>query len=366
MAEIADPFAKINDPFKAQARPQIGAAAAVPQEARDPQTGIRFGGSAATAAEIPEGPNWKEAQATLVQLEKDGVPETDPRYQQALKERGLGLARLTTGGYQFAAPRGLSQNIATEAAPKAASVISRLLPGATKRAEQAITKIAPSFDKDKIGQSVLAALRPNYDALYATRSRELAKVGLMEEGPQKTAAFRKVYQDAKYADLREFEDSPLGKKVIATTSRYSDVPKINPKSFMDQAFRSPQDVRDLKQLFKGNQQAVEQTAAQYASSELKGILENAKATSVTEANPLKSEAGNVATALTRWRVQNSDWLKEVPATKQVVDDFVDNMVAVAKTQKNFKIATVAGMTLGLFEEGYHPFSWVGRLMGGVE
>lgn len=247
-----------------------------------------------------------------------------------------------------------------------ASVVGRVLPGATRRAEEKISDLGPSLDKDEIGKQVLTSLRPNYDALHATRGAELARVAQMEDGPARTAAFRKVYNDPKYAELKKFEESPLGQKVIADTTKYSNAPKINPKSFLNQAFKSPQDVRDLKELFNGDQVAVESVARRYVSSELKEILDVAKAPAATEANPLKSEAGSVATNLIRWRAQNSDWLKLVPETEKAVNTFIDNVFAVAKTQKQFKYAASAAAALGLTEAGFHPFGLFSRLFGGVE
>lgn len=252
-------------------------------------------------------------------------------------------------------------------ASKATEIASHIVPGATRRAEEKILSLGPSLDKDAIGRGVLSSLRPDYDALYAERKLLLDKVANdMEEGPQKTAAFRKIYQDPKFSEIKRIEENPLGAKVIATTTRYSSTPKINPKDFLKQAFRSPQDVRDLKSLFNGDQNAVEKVATRYVASDLKSVMDQARTASATEANPFKSEAGNIAASLERWRVKNSDWLKEVPQTKKAVDTFVDNMVAVAKTQKHFKYALAAGATLGMFEGGFHPFSWLSRLFGGVE
>jgi hypothetical protein len=298
----------------------------------------------------------------------DAEIENDPEWQASAKSlsRAVSSNESSMAIGNVVAPAAVS--LGAKAAKPAGNILSRLIPGATGRAKAALAKIAPSLDKDAIGQDVLKNLLPNYDALHATRAAQLAKVAnTMEEGPAKTAAFREVYQDPRFAALKKIEENPLGKKVTDTTTQYSSVPKVNPHNFVKQAFKTPKDVRDLRELYNGDQTAVEQVASKYVVSELKRVMAPAEAAAKTEMDPLKGKSGRLAAALQEWRHSPAaDFLKEVPATKQVTDDFIDSVTKVAQTQKAAKITAVSGLTLGLWTEGEHAWSFIKGLLGGVE
>lgn len=71
----------------------------LPPETKDPYLGIRMGGErdSSMTYQTPEGPTWEAATKTLQQLDTQGVPHNDPRYQKAIKDRALGFERLTSG-----------------------------------------------------------------------------------------------------------------------------------------------------------------------------------------------------------------------------------------------------------------------------
>ena len=77
-----------------------------------------------------------------------------------------------------------------------------------------------------------------------------------------------------------------------------------------------------------------------------------------EVNPFKSQSGRMAEAVNAWlKSPQQEWLNEVPQTKAAVQNFAQGLTDTAKAQAKLKLGIFGLATGGLFEEGFHPWSW---------
>ena len=171
-----------------------------------------------------------------------------------------------------------------KAIPKAYAAASQLvkdvMPGAAGRVMDEVSKVGTITDKSKLGSRIMQSLRPNYDAMYAERGKHLESVapaskyiGAEETEQAKLNAARvKVYNDPKYEELRKFENTSLGRKIVADTTKYSNVPRLDPKDLPRKVFYSAQSVKDMRELLGTSmphpQDAVESFAAEHAAQSL--------------------------------------------------------------------------------------------------
>lgn len=72
-------------------------ASAFPQTNDPAANVIHDTGSGASGGVVPPGPTWENAQQRLIALSQAGKGPGDPEYDQAIKDRALGLDRLTSG-----------------------------------------------------------------------------------------------------------------------------------------------------------------------------------------------------------------------------------------------------------------------------
>ena len=216
-------------------------------------------------------------------------------------------------------------------APTIGRVTSEAMPGAAQKALGSVSKVGPVTDRSVLGSRMMKDLRPNYDASFAQRAQELERVAPSnkyitadeKERGALNALRRKVYNDPKYAELKKFEDSALGKQVVADTTNYSNVPKLDPFNLPPKAFKSAQTVSDLKDLLSGAyanpQDAVESFAGEHAAQSLYEVTRG-------------KDIGQAASAAEQWVVKNRAWLNETPVTKALAEHYVDQLKSVAKTQ----------------------------------
>jgi hypothetical protein len=351
-----------------------GPAAVVAPEQTDAELpGVHFGGSTVASSEIPPGPSWEEAQQKLIALEKQGVPKTDPRYQQATREKALGLDRLSTGGLALGGARGAGPALERGASAVGSAIgdtamargVGRILPGASAKAESAIKNIGtPTGKFDPLGSDILqGTVGKEYGPLYDQRASALSRAAHISDEAERTKSFRNIYNDAKYAKLREFENTPLGKKLTATTGRFSEITRADPAKVPNMVFDTPQSVRDFRQLVNGDQTQVEQYARQYAVESINKIIPNKS----LEANPFgMGTIGKAAEAVEKWmKSPQQEWLSEVPETKKSVEQFEEGLRDTAKAQRALRIGAFGLAGFGLFEEGFHPWGWVKSFVGGM-
>lgn len=209
--------------------------------------------------------------------------------------------------------------------------VSAVAPGATARATGEISKVGPVTDKSALGKRMVDDLRPDYDKAYAMREAELNRVapgssyiGADEAAQAKLNRARQgVYNDPKFKDLKDFEESRLGKTVTATTGRYSPVPRLDPHNLPQNAFRSADSVSDLRDLLKSKyphpQDAVENFAQEHTANSL---FDATRGKDIKEA----ADAGE------KWLADNRAWLRETPVTKAMAEHFVQRLRTVAKAQ----------------------------------
>ena len=175
----------------------------VPDE-KDPALGIHFGGSHLTSSTIAEGPTWEQAQQRLVALQNAGVSEDDPRFKQAMKDKALGLQRLTGSAAEgFATLGGISAGgaAAGKVIPFAAgkfSDIAGAVTGATaKTAQEGVRDVA--LDEAR----AVAASRGQEATQYRARLDAITKAQKQLESQPATAESRAYNQALRHAPFSE-------------------------------------------------------------------------------------------------------------------------------------------------------------------
>lgn len=132
--------------------------------------------------ETPEGPTWREATNTLQELEKQGVPKTDPRYQKAIKDRALGFERLTSGSGSALAFGG-----------KGAS---------------AAQKLAKGFDASKV-PSIVEKLENKFPSVAKFTGKTAEQEAARHEGELKAEQQAKTLEAARAADVVKVQQKAL-------------------------------------------------------------------------------------------------------------------------------------------------------------
>lgn len=292
--------------------------------------------------------------------------QSDPNWQQAAKATSRavsaeGTAMATMGGTELVAGE-IVPLVASRIGQAAKETISPVLPGATRRAEEALAKIAvPTGKFDPLGQQILKeTVGGEYSTLYDQRASLLGRAAHIADEDERRKAFREIYQSPDFAALRKFEQTPLGKKLTATTGRYSEVVKADPAKIPDMVFDTPQSVRDFRQLLGGDQTRVEEFARRYAAEAINKRLPEKG----FEFRLFQSQASQASRAVDAWlKDPKQEWLDEVPETKAAAEQFAQGLRDAAKAQQIFRFG-VLGLGAGtLFEEGFHPWSWLRSGLG---
>lgn len=204
-------------------------AAIVQPESKDPYLGITFGGSKVTSSEVPPGPTWEEAQKTLLALDKEGVPSSDPRYKQALKDKALGLQRLTSNGQDIALGAGIGGGLikgaegAAKLVPKALGAADRLVSrGATKAAEEASTA-SEGIRSDIVSTaSKNAAAKESEAAAAEKKAADIAKLQADIRARQPAIAAERAAAQAPgkvLAEGRAVSENPASVRAADVTQR---------------------------------------------------------------------------------------------------------------------------------------------------
>jgi hypothetical protein len=211
-------------------------------------------------------------------------------------------------------------------------IVQSIKPGATAEATGKVSTIGPlvadTNEGGTLGQRMMGELRPNYEQLWDARKAALEDAApssgyngaTPSEQSSMNAARSQIYNSPQYEDLRAFEQNPLGKAISGDTSRWSDVPKLDPQDLPPKAFKSPDSVKNLRTLLGGDQDKVESYASEHAAQEL---------------NPMTNAGQNISTAANaanKWMINNWAWLNEVPETKAAVQNYVQGLQYVAKVQ----------------------------------
>lgn len=132
--------------------------------------------------ETPEGPTWREATNTLQELEKQGVPKTDPRYQKAIKDRALGFERLTSGSG------------------------SALAFG--RKGASAAQKLAKGFDASKV-PSIVEKLENKFPSVAKFTGKTAEQEAARHEGELKAEQQAKTLEAARAADVVKVQQKAL-------------------------------------------------------------------------------------------------------------------------------------------------------------
>ena len=312
------------------------------------------------------GVGQQQAYGTQADIEKrlrasgmnDQQIQSNPEWQQAARDvnrsvmasgtqTALGVAGAEVGNPAARLAGGQALKAVPKMAASASQFIKDVMPGAAGRVMDEVGKIGTVTDKSKLGSRVMQSLRPNYDAMHAERMKELERVAPAQkyigaepaEQAKLNAARVKVYNDPRFAELKKFETTPLGRKIVADTTKYSNVPRLDPKDLPSKVFRSAQSVRDLRDLLGTSMQhpqdAVESFAAEHAAQSLH---------EVTAGKDIKQ----AVSAAQQWMARNRDWLEQTPVTKAAVQHYVDRMKSVAGAQKvAHPIAKWVGTGLGI-------------------
>ena len=322
--------------------------------------------------------DWFKKQQSIetrlrAQGQTDAQIEANPEWQEASKNLSRAVSAGTTGMALGSAtadvlPLGIAARAGAEKIGGALAdtgvgrFISRISPGATRRAEQGITNIAtPTGKLDPLGNQILQdTVGGEYATLYDKRASMLGRAAHISDENERRTAFREIYQSPDFKALRDFENTPLGKKLTATTGRYSEVTKADPSKIPDMVFDTPQSVRDFRQLLKGNQAQVEQYAKRYAAESLHNVMPERS----LDPNPFHSQAARLSEAVDKWmKSPKQEWLNETPETKKAIEQFAQGLRDTAKAQQAFRYG-VTGLGAGaLFEEGFHPWSWLRSVLG---
>lgn len=162
----------------------------VPDE-KDPALGIHFGGSHLTSSSIPEGPTWEQAQQRLISLQNEGVSEDDPRYKQAMKDKALGLQRLTGSAAEgfgliggASAGRAAAEKVVPLAVGKFSDIAGAVTGKTAKAAQEGVRDVALDEAKE------IAASRGAEATQYRARLDAITKAQKQLESQPATAESR--------------------------------------------------------------------------------------------------------------------------------------------------------------------------------
>lgn len=229
-------------PVDVGALPKPNAATDIPPEQKEAGPmgqPMRFGGSTVAASSVPAGPTWEQAQQKLKDLQSQGVQPNDPRFQQALRERALGLQRLSSGGYTSAANIGGAAAAPLEAAAKgagsaiapAAAKVAGIIPAVSGRDAVAASKGLLTDALGHIESGIKDAKQPIgvaqtvEDAGKAKPNADV--VDIKQTAPDVTAKLSQARNDAQIAVKKASQASTkldLVKQQLASADKYSTGP----------------------------------------------------------------------------------------------------------------------------------------------
>lgn len=311
-------------------------------------------------ASVSAGGNPFTTGGDLLEMGKGAVPFSDKIFGAPKDDNAKNYRLIGDVASDAAAVVAPGAKAAMKLGERAAPFVSRVLPGATKKATEAISEVAaPTGKFDPMGSEILSkTVGGEYSKLYDARASLLGRAAHVADENDRRRAFRDVYQAPEFQTLRDFEGSALGKKLTATTGKYTEITKADPAKIPHMVFDTPQSVRDFRDLLGGDQTHVEQFARRYAAESMNKILP-AKTTEIT----MKSQAAKASEAVNKWiRDPKQEWLDEVPETKKAVTQFAQGLDETASAQAKLRYGVAGLGGAGLLGEGWH---WLKSLSGGL-
>jgi hypothetical protein len=212
-------------PFDASA----GKPTLIPPEQKDPELGIRFGGSTAIASEPAPGPNYEEAQQRIKDLANQGAAPESPEIKAALRDRGLALNRLATGGLGLAGGGRVGMRGAAEAVSPIFKKAGQIAASATgKAAEEAATGLKAEATT-AVSEAIKEAQAPiaKAEALTkaaAEKSPEAKVIGVKETPPDAGQALgqaRQRAQSAAKASAKAESELAAAQRQMAIADKYA-------------------------------------------------------------------------------------------------------------------------------------------------
>lgn len=350
---------------------------------KDIETRLRAAGK--SDAEIQGDPQWQEAaKAVNRSVMASG---TGTALSVAGGEVGGPALRLVGGRALEATPPQVKSAIANQIG-KAGQSVSRLMPGATAKAQGLVSQIGPVTDIEALGQKMQSDLSGKVQEQIAAQEKAAPatrklKADYMSQPPEVekailsdardavlqlrskmtniTAGQAKIMKEAVEDLSRDpsMENIEATRKDLASIAKYGR-PDQGVKSAVDRAF-----AQQLSGILEKSVRARAPSGAKYidsanASEELrdfaksgeplnadkffgtkdglaklrrlsggdeKFVSDNARAYSATQLE------GKDAAAAKDWMAKNDAWLSELPEVKKSVSDYVSNLDKIASTQQ---------------------------------
>jgi len=293
------------------------------------------------------------------------------------------------------------------------SALGRLMPGATKKATESISKIATPTDVSKLGSSMEESLNAQLRATQASRSKEYQT--LLDKATKEVAGkeskivdyynkYAKNQLDKSIVDLNQAEQQLIidtaknirGKSLVGIDKeirRLRDIAeqtKISP-GYSSVRSKKADEIADvleaaIKPVSKTYRQAKDayRVASQpvnvYESSVGKELLEGSKDPASLPKNFFKTKytvdnlktlvgenkatqfannhianelsAETTAKAARSWYDKNKVWLKEFPQSKDATENYIRNLEKIEKTRGRAKNVAIAGAGVAGVTEAY--------------
>lgn len=285
----------------------------------------------------------------------------------APKEKGQQLEReLGSVASGMFSPATLGRSILS-GAKGAARVGERIAPGAVKRAQSLVERIAQPSDPNLVGNAIRQKVMTRYQPMFEARQKEFSKwleqhdpknqiFTTAEDQAAAEAAFDRQFAE-KYKelskDLNEFGDT-LGKHATKSVKYANGQFKFDAKNLPADAFRSQASVESLKRLTKDDA-FVNEMARDWTATELRRV---------TEPGAREGDAKKAAQAAREWfEKANQDWLQYLPEASKDARDFVDRFDKIASSRKTAKWIAGTGAVTGAAALGYHPLNWMRHQLG---
>lgn len=307
-----------------------------------------------------------------------GIPKLEPqpkvirRYMESYfgppKNAADAEARSLGGGAPTAAALVTSAPAAIDLlkGTKVASVLSKLIPGATARAQD-VSALAQPKNMSVLGKEIKdRALTSVLKRLFDEQKGVLNKVDAsMRNATQaeRDKAFYDVYQQKRFQKIRDFERTHLGKTITQNIRHPYDVEAFV-HTFPPKAFNSAQGVAELRTIFGNSQTATENAARDYAAVELRNVIEQShRGWNWRKLVGLETDASDAALAAQKWYAtqEKNGWLTEVPKVDEEIKAFIHNLESTGKIQRMARVATdLAGVGVPL---GYTRRGWIDNVTG---
>jgi hypothetical protein len=293
------------------------------------------------------------------------------------------------------------------------SSLGRLMPGATKRATESVSKIATPTDVSKLGSSMEETLNAQLRATQATRSKEYQT--LLDKATKEVAGneskivdnynkYVKNQLEKNLADLNQAEQQLIidtaknirGKSLVGMDKEirrlrdiaeqakispgYSSVRSKKADEIADvleaaikpvsKTYRQAKDAYRVasepvnvyessvgKQFLEGSKDPASLPKnffkTKYTVDNLKTLVGENKATQFANnhiANELSTET--TAKAARSWFDKNKVWLKEFPQSKDATENYIRNLEKIEKTRGRAKNVAIAGAGVAGVTEAY--------------